>query len=174
MDFLKRHDQHRVRPVAVNETVPQAGVAIVSSFSVDMVREITINCWPRRWMGWGMASTCPYYLGPDHPSHCLHPVLSSPPIPSPPPSAAPARYSPALCGTFKTEGPAFTRLALSLHSFHTAPACSNIEFLPPPPGVAGSSEPRSPRGANSRATDLPSDEDCISIVNLLNRACLES
>ena len=122
MDFLKRHDQHRVRPVAVNETVPQAGVAIVSSFSVDMVREITINCWPRRWMGWGMASTCPYYLGPDHPSHCLHHALES----SHTQSTAfrrPARYSPALCGTFRLRVPHFPGLPSPCIRFIPAPAC---------------------------------------------------
>ena len=108
--------------VAVNETVAQAGFAIETSFSVDMVREITINRWPRRYMGQGMASTCPDHLGPDHPSPCLQTCPSeSFYTPSGPSAQACAMFTSRVCAQveFKTEVPAFVRLALFLHSFHS-------------------------------------------------------
>jgi hypothetical protein len=118
--------------VAVNETVAQAGFAIETSFSVHMVREITINRWPRKYMGRGMASTCLDHLGPDHPSPCLQTCPSeSFYTPSGPSAQACALFTSRVCARWNSR-PRSPHLS-GLHSscIRSIPDldCTSIEFL---------------------------------------------
>ena len=141
--------------VAVNETVAQAASLIeprspstwyAKSPSTAGRADIWGGAWPQ--------------LAHTTSAPTIHPPASKPASPSPSTLLRAFRASVRLVYLtrlrqveFETEVPTFVRLALFLHSFHSDLDCTSIEFLLHG-GVAGSSEPRPPRDANSCATDL--------------------